>query len=194
MALRIRLSSGDLEAELAPEIGGSVSAFRLHRGDRVEPLFRESPADLSDVLQAGCFPMVAYVNRIRNGRFSFRGREVLIEPNMSPQRHPLHGQGWLKPWTVASTSASRAELRFSHEAGEWPWSYDATQVFTLDPAGLSIELSVTNTSGEVMPCGLGQHPYFPANAETVLSTTVAQVLPVDDEVMPHRNRACRGAL
>ena len=184
MPLRVNLRAGELEAELAPEVGGAVSAFRLRQGERIEPLLRESPADLTNVLDAGSFPLVPYVNRIRDGRFTFRGREILISPNMLPQRHPLHGQGWRHPWTVTRASTTEAELRFAHPAGEWPWSYEATQVFTIDPMGMSIALSATNTSAEVMPCGLGQHPYFPANGQTVLSTTVTEVLTVDEEVMP----------
>ena len=43
---------------------------------------------------------------------------------------------------------------------------------------------MVNTAREVMPCGLGLHPYFPANGETVLSTSVTEVLVVDEEIMP----------
>ena len=45
------------------------------------------------------FPLVPFVNRIRGGRFTFRGREVRLAPNMAGDPSPLHGQGWLNPWT-----------------------------------------------------------------------------------------------
>ena len=35
-----------------------------------------------------------------------------------------------------------------------------------------------------MPCGLGLHPYYPCDAETVLDTRVTEVWTVDDEIMP----------
>jgi len=35
-----------------------------------------------------------------------------------------------------------------------------------------------------MPCGLGLHPYYPCDAETVLDTGVTEVWTVDDEIMP----------
>jgi len=180
MSLRVRLRAGELEAELAPEIGGSISAFR-HAG---RPVMRDAPADLRDVLDASSFPLVPFVNRVRDGRFSFRGREVRLSPNLPPQKHPLHGQGWRSPWRVVRAAETGAELAFRHEPGEWPWAYEARQVFTLDPGALAIDLTVVNASGEIMPAGLGQHPYFPANAETVLSTEVTEVLTVDQEVMP----------
>jgi aldose 1-epimerase len=35
-----------------------------------------------------------------------------------------------------------------------------------------------------MPCGLGLHPYYPCDAETVLDTGATEVWIVDDEIMP----------
>ena len=69
-----------------------------------------------------CFPLVPYVNRIRGGRFTFREREVRLDPNMAGDPSPLHGQGWLNPWNVES--CKRVEVRrltYHHEPGEWPW-------------------------------------------------------------------------
>ena len=55
------------------------------------------------------FPLVPYVNRIRGGRFTFRGREVRLAPNMAGDPSPLHGQGWLSPWQVER--AGRVDAR-----------------------------------------------------------------------------------
>jgi aldose 1-epimerase len=180
VSLRVPLQAGELTVELAPQIGGSIAAFR-HAG---RPVMRDAPADFSDVLEAASFPLVPFVNRVRGGRFRFREREIRLAPNLPPQKHPLHGQGWRGSWSVVRAQPEGAELAFGHEPGEWPWAYEARQVFALDERGLSIDLEVINISGEVMPAGLGQHPYFPANSETVLSTQVTEVLTVDDEVMP----------
>ncbi len=180
MAERVRLESGDLELELAPEVGGAVSAFRLAGA----PVFRESPPDLSDAGDSGCFPLVPFSNRVRDGRFSFRGRQIQLSPNLPPQKHPLHGQGWRRAWAVEQADAARATLGFSHDPGEWPWAYEARQVFALDPSGLTVRLELRNTDAEPMPCGLGLHPYFPADPDTVLDTEVRQVWTVDEEIMP----------
>lgn len=180
MAERIRLRAGDLAVELAPTVGGSVSAFT----SAGTPVFRESPADLSDANDSGCYPLVPFSNRVRDGRFDFRGREIRLAPNLPPQKHPLHGQGWRGAWSVAAAETSSAILEFTHPPGEWPWAYHARQVFALDGHGLSIRLELRNADAEVMPCGLGLHPYFPADADTVISTTVTGVWTIDDEVMP----------
>ena len=75
-------------------------------------------------------------------------------------------------------------LSFRHEAGEWPWDYEARQEFTLDERGLSIRLTCRNASGEPMPCGLGQHPYFPCGPETRIDTEVTHVWTIDEHVLP----------
>lgn len=180
MSDRVRLKAGELELELAPEVGGSVAAFRLAG----TPVFRESPADLRDAGDAACFPLVPFSNRVRDGRFSFRGREVQLAPNLPPQKHPLHGQGWRGAWTVEAAEQTRASLSFDHQPGEWPWAYEARQVFQLDEGGLNIRLELRNADRRAMPCGLGLHPYFPAGPDTVLNAPVEQVWTVDDEIMP----------
>ncbi len=137
-----------------------------------------------NVLDAASFPLVPYVNRIRGGRFTFRGREVRLAPNMAGDPSPLHGQGWLNPWAVAEADERRAVLGFRHDPGEWPWAYEARQEFALDERGLSIGLTCRNTSDEPMPCGLGQHPYFPCGPETELDTQVTHAWTVDEQVLP----------
>ena len=137
-----------------------------------------------NVLDAASFPLVPYVNRIRGGAFTFRGREVRLRPNMPGDPSPLHGQGWLNPWKVEESGDRYAVLSFRHAAGEWPWDYEARQEFALDERGLSASIECRNSSGEPMPCGLGFHPYFPCAPETRLDTRVTHVWTIDEHVLP----------
>jgi aldose 1-epimerase len=145
---------------------------------------RKCHSPLEKVLDACCFPLVPYVNRIRGGRFCFRGREVTLQPNMPGDPSPLHGQGWLNPWTVERQDEASAVLTYQHEPGEWPWSYEARQEFSLDRDGLSVRLTCRNSSGELMPCGLGEHPYFNCGPETRIDTHVSCAWTVDEHVLP----------
>ena len=180
----VTLSAGDLRLRLNPSIGGSISAFRWRGDDSERPILRECNSPLENVLDAGCFPLVPYVNRIRGGRFTFRGREVRLDPNMAGDPSPLHGQGWLNPWQVGQSAERRAVLSFVHSASEWPWDYDARQEFALDEQGLTATLSCRNTSPQPMPCGLGFHPYFPCGPETRLDSEVEAAWTVDGQVLP----------
>lgn len=181
---RLTLSAGNLELVLSPCIGGAIERFTwVADGQRI-PLLRESHSDPTTVLDMASFPLVPFVNRIRGGRFTFRGEEIVLLPNMAGDRSPLHGQGWLSAWTVESHGNQDAELRFVHQAGEWPWAYEALQIVTLDEAGLSLRLQCRNADDRPMPCGLGQHPYFPCTAETRLDTAVSTAFEIDANVLP----------
>ncbi len=181
----VELHSGHLALALNPSIGGSIARFEWHgQGRPSHPLMRGCHSGSINVLEAASFPLVPFVNRIRDSRFTFRGREVALTPNMAGDPSVLHGQGWLGPWTVLSSSESEAELRFEHAAGEWPWSYAALQHFTLGQGGLTLRLSCRNTSGEPMPCGLGQHPYFHCGPKTRINTVVTHAWEIDEQVLP----------
>jgi aldose 1-epimerase len=180
----VTLRAGNLNLRLSPSIGGAISAFDWDDGDRSRPILRKCHSPLENVLDASCFPLVPYVNRIRGGCFTFRGRVVRLAPNMAGDPSPLHGQGWLNPWRVARADEHSAMLDYHHRAGEWPWTYDASQQFVLDEHGLSIRLTCRNASDEPMPCGLGVHPYFPCGPETRIDTRVECAWTVDEHVLP----------
>lgn len=180
----LTLASGSLRLSLSSSIGGAISAFEWTGDGGPRPILRKCHTPLEKVLDAACFPLVPYVNRIRGGIFSFRGREVTLEPNMAGDPSPLHGQGWLNPWTVMRRDETQAVLGYHHRAGEWPWEYEAQQQFTLDHAGLSLRLTCRNLSDDPMPCGLGQHPYFPCDNETRIDLHVECAWTIDDKVLP----------
>lgn len=181
---QLTLSTDVLELELSPSVGGAIS--RLEHLDLAgpTPVLRKGHSHLENVLDAASFPLVPYVNRIRGGSFNFRGRTVKIAPNMAGDPSPLHGDGWLNPWDVERSDDSSAALMYRHEPAEWPWAYEARQEFRLRGGALDMRLTCRNLSAEDMPCGLGQHPYFPCTAQTHLSTQASHAWTIDDEVLP----------
>jgi len=189
---RIVLTAGSLELQICPSIGGSIARFDLVEAGRLTPILRGCSGIPANVLEAASFPLVPFVNRIAGGRFNFRGREVVLAPNMAGDPSPLHGQGWRSPWSVVSAGPDQAELSFEHAEGEWPWSYAARQRFRLDEGWLEITLTCQNRSREPMPCGLGQHPYFHCTSETRLRTEVANVWTIDQDVLPVERIAATG--
>jgi aldose 1-epimerase len=160
-----QLTAGDYALTIAPEIGGSLQSFTW----RGEPLMRT--AEGNSVLDAACFPLVPFSNRIANGRFEWEGRTVQLSSNFggADQPHALHGFGWTSVWEVISQGDCSVELEHRYPGGEWPWTYVARQKVKLTEGGLVLKLSVTNQSENRMPVGLGFHPYFPRNDRTQLS-------------------------
>lgn len=180
----VKLAAGPLELLLAPASGGSIARFDWMDGQRRTPILRGYEGIPDNILDAASFPLVPFVNRVRGGAFTFRGREITLTPNLPGDPSPLHGQGWLSVWAAESANDGEAELSFTHPAGEWPWTYEARQTFRLDPHGLSLRLGCRNLSDEPMPCGLGQHPYFPCTSDARLDTGVSHVWTIDEHVLP----------
>jgi len=183
----ITLRAGDAAVELAPEVGGSVTRYWIERGPVTREWLRPTPAG---ALRAGhpylaaAFPLVPYSNRIRAGRFSFRGRSVVEPLNRPPERHAIHGHGWQARWQPTEVTAATARLEYRHPAGAWPWAYHATQRFILTPSELTVELSLSNHSAAPMPAGLGWHPYFPRTPRVTITADVRAMWLTDEEKMP----------
>ena len=188
----IILRAGALRARLMPELGGAVAALTWSGDGKDWPVLRAPPARLGSVLETASFPLVPFANRIRGGAFAVGERIVRLTANFLPDPSPIHGHGWQNPWDVVACNETGAELHFAYPGGEWPWAYEARQLVSLDPAGLTIILSCVNRSDEPMPCGLGQHPYFPCTPDTRLATKVEQVWEIDENVLPIEVLAARG--
>lgn len=180
----ITLVAGRLKLTLEPVTGGSISSFNWSNGGREFAILDSRSRGRDRVLDMGNFPMVPFVNRVRGSRFMFRGGEVRMSPNMSGDLSVLHGQGWLSPWSIDRAAERDAELLYRYDGGEWPWAYESRQRFALDEHGLTYALTCRNLSDEVMPCGLGAHPYFPSGPQTRLDTEVTHVWTIDEHVLP----------
>lgn len=187
----IRLAAGSLQLLLAPEIGGSVTAlYDEHGGERfhwLRPATSEAMVR-RDLFAMASFPLLPWCNRIRDGRAHFGDRDIAIAPSHPAPpsgKHALHGIGWMRPWRVADASATAATLVLSVEAdAQWPWRFDASQSFELDPDGLRCTITLTNRDTAPMPGGIGHHPYFPHREGTRLQTGTAAMWLGDAEVMP----------
>lgn len=183
----IRLSAGDLSADIHPQIGGGLGGLRSHRPGRTIDWLRPASAEAlrnSKARDLACFPMLPFANRIRDGRFTFASQSIRLPRNFGEHPHTIHGHGWQAPWDIVEATSDSARLRFRHTADTWPWAYVAEQHFRLDEHQLSIEISVTNHSDTTMPAGIGFHPFFPRDASTTITGTVTSMWETDDEVMP----------
>lgn len=193
----LKLVAGELEVELAPEVGGSIASFTRRwqepgdHGQLRECHWLRAASDeglaARNPLAMASFPLLPFCNRIRGGRASFEGREMRMQPNHPEQDspHPLHGIGWLRPWQVESSGPAEAVLNLEVAASvEWPWRFSARQCFALNEHELSVSMLLTNLDTAAMPAGLGHHPYFPHAPGTRLTTACAAMWQADAEVMP----------
>jgi aldose 1-epimerase len=183
----ITLRAGSAGVEVVPDAGGTIARYWDEGGTR--PLDWLRPATAAavaarDLRRTGAFPLVPWSNRIRDGRFAYGGRAVVLPPNFLPQRHVIHGHGWRAAWRPLAVDAACTELEYRHAPDAWPWAYRAVQRIHLAPDRLTVGLAVTNESEAEMPVGLGWHPYFPRTPRATLTAPVTAMWLTDAEVMP----------
>ncbi|MBC9730809.1 aldose 1-epimerase [Streptomyces sp. TRM68367] len=144
----ITLTAGDAEVTVQPGNGGRIGGLRL---GGVE-LLRQGE-------QFGCFPMVPWCGRIRDGRFR-DGATVHQMPLNSPP-HAIHGTVRDGAWRTARTSTSEAVLTYDL-VGPWPYPGRVTQVVGLAEDALTLTMSV-ETYESSFPAQIGWHPWFNRN-------------------------------
>ena len=181
----ITLRAGGAGLVLAPAAGGSVVRYWIDRGAEPWELLRPfaAPGPIAP-FESAAFALVPYSNRIRAGQFQFQGRGMRLPLNRLPEPHSIHGLGWQASWRPTDVRAHEATLEFRHDAGAWPWSFVAIQHFRLEPASLTVALTLRNEDTTPMPSGLGWHPYFPRTPRTTITADVQRMWLTDAEVMP----------
>lgn len=171
-ALR-HLSAYGFDIEVQPGAGGRVVSLKYKGQDVLQPDAR--PDDMK-LLDAGCFPLVPFSNRIRDGKFVHESHPYTLESNWDGDQHAIHGEGWTSPWSITHQDDRSIRLWMSGK-GWWPWAYECSQVIRVKPNGILLSLHVTNLDTEAMPAGLGFHPYFPCHADTQLQFAASGIVP-----------------
>lgn len=128
--------------------------------------------------------MVPFASRIRAGRFSFAGKQVQLSANNPPEPHAIHGHGYQQPWTQLERSGSSLLLEYLHTVDDWPWSYRAQQQIVLQEESLWIRLTVVNLSEQMMPLGIGLHPYFVSTPDCRVHASAGSQWHLDEELLP----------
>ncbi|MET0661366.1 MAG: aldose 1-epimerase [Steroidobacteraceae bacterium] len=182
----IELRCGTLLARVRRDIGGGVSGFWRLDATTALPILRPAASAPRDPRELSSFPLVPFCNRIEDGRFVWRGRQILLSPNATEEEFPLHGFGWQAAWNVVERTAEQVILAWRHERAEWPWMFETQQRIALSDAGLELCLSLTNADSTAMPAGLGWHPYFPLTPQTRLTAEVEHKCETNARSIPTR--------
>jgi aldose 1-epimerase len=184
MADTLTLNSKSFRLQLCPAIGGSMTRFQWLREPELVELMRPATDDaiaVSEPLRMSCFPLVPYCDLVTGASFAFGGVRYELPHNKPGLPEPIHGEGWINPWTVEIADAAMAQLSFRHDREEpgFPFSYRAVQVFRLDETGLEVELRLVNADDRPMPAGIGLHPYYVRTPEVTIFAPTPRVWRAD---------------
>jgi aldose 1-epimerase len=181
----VRLSTAeDVYATVAPALGFNCYEFVAGLPVLEEVAFETFAAKPTSY---GIPIMFPFPNRIRDGRFTFRGRTFTVDP-------PRHGMVRDKRWRVVDSGAteeSGAWVRGRFEAADagdvvlsqFPFPFGIDVTYRLKGRALGMEVDVANHAEDDMPYGFGIHPYFrrpDAGTLTVPATSLWEL----DESMP----------
>ncbi|WP_027165792.1 aldose 1-epimerase [Mesorhizobium sp. WSM3224] len=180
MAGAIELNDGQSRLVLTPENGAAIARYdALVIGSAPVPLFK--PGDGTGT--SGCQLLVPWSNRISGGGFFFEGRFHAVEPNVPGETFPIHGDGFQKPWRLASRTDTEAELVLE-DGAIGPYRYAASVTYALRDGALDAWLTVENRAGMRLPYGLGFHPWFPRADTTLLEARARRVWLEDERHLP----------
>lgn len=153
----VDLAAGSLRVTVTPDRGGSLLAFGVRRDGGWLELMPDGRA-------AGARPsswlMLPYSNRIRDGRFTFRGESHQLR---SAKNHAIHGDVRNRPWRVTEQEPARIVLTFESARFpdfDWPWPIRARAEIAIEGDTLVQRLVLENLGETPMPAGFGWHPYF----------------------------------
>jgi len=133
--------------------------------------------------------LVPWPNRIRDGRYSFEGRDLQLPLSEPARSNASHGLVRWASWTVEEQTPHSVSLvyRLMEQTG-YPWTVDLHVVYDLSADGLTVTLTATNLSTRRAPYAVGAHPYLTTGTGPVdaweLTLPAATRLVVDDRMIP----------
>ena len=176
----IALTAGPLVARIAPEAGGMITGLDWRGPDGHIHKLLHSPEGAIPSTAApnmfGSWAMVPFANRAFGGVVDDGERRFTVPDNTAHGGGNIHGFGWQSAWVVLGQTASDVVLEHRRTTGSDPYHYRATQTISLDLAGMTIELAVTNEADLALPYGLGHHPWFACAPDTSLYIAATGVL------------------
>ncbi len=162
---RIELRADAIAADVDHALGAGLASLRVRTpaGPWADVL-RPAPPRTTWFNDLACYVLAPWSNRIRGGRFRFRGREVTLRPDW-PDGTAIHGAVKDRPFRILDRAPMSARLRLEsaeHAAINWPWPFACEVRYELRPGVLRADLRLHNRADEPVPAGLGFHPYFAA--------------------------------
>ncbi|QDU19925.1 aldose 1-epimerase [Urbifossiella limnaea] len=200
------LTDGTVRAEVWPQWGFNCVRWQVRQpdGSWAGVFFTAPDWETNPVPTRSGHPVLfPFPGRLRDGRLP--GSSVQLPLNDSTKQHAIHGFTPRTPWRVLCQGATAdfatvsGGFRLADDlpaaVGQWPGDFDLTLTYALYRDCLRVDAVVENRGTEVLPFGIGYHPYFrlPGVADAdvgghVLTAHVSQVWAADAANLPTGER------
>jgi aldose 1-epimerase len=141
--------------------------------------------------------LVPWPNRIRDGAYTFDGRDLQLGLSEPARGNASHGLVRWAAWSPEEHAGSSVSLgyRLMAQSG-YPWTLDLHVLYDLSADGLTVTQTATNLSDRPAPYASGAHPYLSAGPAPVdgweLTLPAALRLLSDDRLLPVGEEAVEG--
>lgn len=110
--------------------------------------------------------LVPWPNRVRDGRWTWRGRELQLDVHSPDQPNAIHGLVAWQPWTVLDRTATGVSVGTTLEPHPgYPFRLAVALDYALSTDRLAVTVRVRNLAADAAPFGAGMHPYLDVGAE-----------------------------
>lgn len=119
--------------------------------------------------------LTPWVNRVRNGNYSFKGKNYQLPINEPALGNAIHGLLARAPFTPVQQTDSSVTLEHAYNGEEpnFPFPFTFRYQYTLTNEGaLEITFEAQNTGTNPMPFACGWHPYFSFPDTTVADLAI----------------------
>ena len=179
-------------AAVVTESGAALRRL-THRGEDLVDGFAEDQMSSGGRGQL----LMPWPNRIRDGRYSFGGRDLQLGLTDPTRGNASHGLARWAAWTLEEHTATTVSLvhRLMAQTG-YPWILDLHVLYDLSADGLVVTQTATNLSTEPAPYASGAHPYLRVGdgiEELELTLPARTRLVVDDRQLPVGTEPVAGA-
>jgi aldose 1-epimerase len=105
--------------------------------------------------------LMPWPNRIRDGAYSFGGRDLQLALTEPKLHNASHGLARWATWSLEEHAGASVSLvlRLLAQTG-YPWTLDLHVLYDLSADGLTVTQTATNMSPEPAPYASGAHPYL----------------------------------
>lgn len=107
-----------------------------------------------------------FANRIKNGLYSFEGKEYQFNCNEKGRNNALHGLVFDKKFEVLNreVKSDSCAVTLLYQEKEksvgFPYQYNIYVTYTLKEENIAVSVKIKNTDTNSFPFTLGWHPYF----------------------------------
>lgn len=158
--VHIKSPDGTAYFEVIPAFGGMLTQLNW-AGNVIKIPFENQFANSENPYHPSAL-LSPWVNRVRNGNYSFEGRNYQLPVNEPNLGNAIHGLLARMPFNI-SLEASKATLTYHYDAEEkaypFPFEMQLSYSFSVDNS-FQLQFQAKNIGSGNMPFACGWHPYF----------------------------------